>query len=266
MRIQRQAGASFTGSMYVDQGLIISDSLGAAGNTVTVTFQAWCGADFSAGGGSDTAITILYGVSATEQGLYQWTGSGGAQSTQNIAVTTALQTYTLSFAIPSSATQVGCLLQVIRWVGTAGANDWIQIDNVKLEISASATAIVQESFNSTLTKCLNFYKKSFPYGTKPVQNAGLATGESTIICTIPSNVSQNAPSVTYAPMWTAPTLTFYSPAAASAQAYDESLPGACTNTTAYNLSAKSFAYAFTGNAAGQIGDNIGVHYTLESEL
>lgn len=64
----------------------------------------------------------------------------------------------------------------ISWTptGTAGADDSITLDAFCLVIGIVVQGFEDLPFDECLRQCKRFYRKSFPYGTAPAQNAGLA--------------------------------------------------------------------------------------------
>lgn len=118
-----------------------------------------------------------------------------------------------------------------------------------------------------LSKAQRYYQKSFSQGTAPVQGLGASSGETVM----PGNTvgvsslnwySTNLPVV----MRTAPTVTFYNPVSANAQARNIST-GADTSGTAVVFSnASMFNVNWTGDAGAAIGNRIGVHYTASARL
>jgi len=119
--------------------------------------------------------------------------------------------------VPSNCTQAE-----IQWTwlhaGTSGANDSITIDDVQLEIVASsgstASAFVPADFNIQLVRAQRHYVKTFPYGTAPAQNAGVAGAFGGVAQTAGGTVGIKW--MFQRQMRVSPTITTFDPSAAAA--------------------------------------------------
>ncbi len=116
-------------------------------------------------------------------------------------------------------------------------------------------------------QCQFYYSKSFPRGVVPAQNLGTGMGEFLYVATRAAANINDAQTI-YFPtaMNTAPTITFYSTSAATAQAWDEDFNGACTSTTATNVFNNGFLISCTANAGTTVGNRIGVQFVADSRL
>lgn len=142
IRLARPNGNAVTNEHRLWIMLPTDEAYRMRGQTVTVSFNAHCGANFSAAG-STLSVKLATGTSEGEDGdLIATGGLGGHVNaiSQSQAVTTSTGRYQFVSASPlgSSIKEVG--LQ-FSWTpsGTAGANDWVQIEDVQIEIGAAAT-------------------------------------------------------------------------------------------------------------------------------
>jgi len=170
-----------------------------ASGTLTVNFYVGTGAVGKRGGGFTSETTVL-------------TGSVNlAVSTQGIITATSAAT------VPTTATQ-GELQFTWTPVGTAGADDSIQIDDVQLETGVFASLFERLPFDFLLPKLKRHYRKTFPYGTAPVQNGALAGSLGVVSAAAAQTGYLWGDSI---PMRVTPTITTYNPTQANANWRDQ---------------------------------------------
>lgn len=155
VRVQRNSGQTGTSVLRFQQPLEIWDCIKMRGKLMTVGFTAKAGANFS-------------GTFAVK--LYCGTGSEGRRTnasaysnettplSQSITLTTTDARYTgTGTAIGSTVTQAAL---VFEWTpsGTAGANDWFELQEVTLDFAGAATPALREPYQQTLARCQRFYE------------------------------------------------------------------------------------------------------------
>lgn len=269
-KIQRNPGATGTNSSFA-QSLTRIMSAGAAGNSVTVSFRAIAGANYSPVGGA-LKVRLYTGTGTTDSSCFSgWTGAANQVVTVNINAV-SLATYTATFAIPSNVTQIATVFNTDS-TGTAGADDSYYLTNVKTEIGTVATGFAHESFQAVALQCYPFYQKSFEYTTAPAQNVGAFTGEFNFLATVasPSGTNNNSSGGFYysTPLnpTTAYTLTTYNPAFNNAEMYRNTLSNASfVGTNLRNSSHKMFELNGLAPAGTIIGYLCGVHWAVDCEL
>jgi hypothetical protein len=136
-RTQRTAGVTSTAAFYFGQSLETVNSIPFAGKTVTFSYYARKGADFT---GTNFSSVIATGT-GTDQNLITGAVTGYAvASSVNVyaSLTTTWQRFTQTFAIPATATQIGYNFYYAP-SGTAGANDWFEVTGMQLEVGSVAT-------------------------------------------------------------------------------------------------------------------------------
>jgi hypothetical protein len=142
-RLGRTSGSTFTNIQLFETALETNNSIPFANQTVTISFYAKKGANFS-----PTQLgVILYSGTGTDQtvggtfsGAAAWTGAS-AVINQNITaatLTTSWVRYSYTGNVASTATQLG-LEFALTPVGTAGADDYIYITGVQIEVGSVAT-------------------------------------------------------------------------------------------------------------------------------
>jgi hypothetical protein len=157
-RFQRNSGQTGTTLTQYGQTLESINSIPFAGKTITFSFYARKGADFSA-----TSNTLAYSVQSgtgTDQNVF--TGFTGATNViaQGATLTTTWQrfTFTSTSVVPITATQLG-LQFAYTPTGTAGANDYYEVTGVQIDVGSVAlpfrTAGV--SYQEELAMCQRYY-------------------------------------------------------------------------------------------------------------
>jgi hypothetical protein len=140
VRIQRNNGDTGTPQFAIGQVIESANCIGFAGNSITKTFRARCGANFSASGSQITArIGTGNGTDQSAANFYNNAWTGQANTNTAITLTTSWQTFTVTVAAGASVNQAGVLFY---WTpsGTAGSNDWVEIEEVQLEKGSTATS------------------------------------------------------------------------------------------------------------------------------
>ena len=135
-RVQRDVSNTALNKLYFSQSLETINSIPFAGKTVTLSFYARAGANYSsASSGLDVALKSGTG---TDQNITTagYTGSANIVSTTQ-TITTTWTRYTFSGTVGTTATELGIELSYTP-VGTAGANDYFEITGVQLDIGSVA--------------------------------------------------------------------------------------------------------------------------------
>lgn len=163
MKAGRNAGNAVTGNLGAAYALETKDSISLQGKTVTLSFYAKAGANFSAASG------VMYALLATGTGTDQdpglipsagWTGSVFVFNTAQ-AITTTTTRYSFTGTISGAATQVGIYLYYMP-VGTAGADDNVYVTGVQLEPGTVATPFEHRPYGVELALCQRYYYRITP--------------------------------------------------------------------------------------------------------
>lgn len=141
LRVGRPNASASTDVIRLFATLPADEVFRLRGQSVTVSFTATAGANFSASGSTVTVIAAT-GTSAGEAG--NSINSGGWAGQSNIintaqAITGTTTRYEFTGTVPSNAQSFGLQLKYTP-SGTAGSADYYQIDDVQIEIGAEATA------------------------------------------------------------------------------------------------------------------------------
>jgi hypothetical protein len=157
LKIGRNSGVTSNGQLIAVQALETVNSIPLAGQTVTLSFYAKAGANFSgnAYGGVGAIVYTGTGTDQAASSIGSWTGSASPISgTQT--VTTSWVRYSFTGTISSTATQVGVFLYY-NTSGTAGADDNLYITGVQLEVGSTATPFERRLYNQELANCQRYY-------------------------------------------------------------------------------------------------------------
>jgi hypothetical protein len=165
LRIQRNSGDTSTAALGWGQVIESYNCQNMAGNSVTLSFKARIGANFS---GASNQITARIGTgTGTDQSaanFYNNAWTGQSNTSNSITLTTSWVSYSVTISAGSSVNQLGILF-FYSPVGTASTNDWFEITDVQLEQNTSATPFERRLYNQELANCQRYYEKisSFSY-------------------------------------------------------------------------------------------------------
>jgi len=201
--LQFGRAAANANTVVINLGQVVetADSYRAQGQTVTVSFWALAGANWSPVNGA-LNVALLGGTGSNQSAASlvagSWPGStsltllpqqnispnsspGSAVLTAgtNIAqqITTGWQRYAFTATVPVGSTQLGLLFGATP-VGTAGASDFVQIMGVQLEIGSQATPFEHRDLEIELALCQRYYMQ-FNEVSGAVFASGAPTGTNT---------------------------------------------------------------------------------------
>jgi hypothetical protein len=257
LRYQRNNGQTGTNVMYLVQSLESQDSKKFIGKKLTLSFWARIGNGASV---NQLLAEIISGTGTDENAISGFTGFS-AEVQQIVTLTTGWQKFTITSAaaLAVGKTQVG-LIFAYTPVGAAGANDYFEIAQVQLGAGDVALPFSPKSFDEELKACMRYYFKTFPYGTAPAQNAGVAGAFSIV-----SNAAAAFGGSFILPVKmrvTPNTLTTYNPSAANANWRD------VTNNTdkVVTVTNDNEGSVLITGAAGVVGAINRIHFTADAEL
>ena len=160
MRFARNSGQTGTGAIYFSQSFETINSIQYAGKTVTLSFYARRGANYSA-----TSNALPFYI-ASGTGTDQNVGGAGFTGVATVATTTATltttwQRFSVSGTVSSTATQLA-IYGIFTPTGTAGANDYFELTGVQVEIAGSASAYspATPTYQSELAACQRYYYRA----------------------------------------------------------------------------------------------------------
>ena len=158
IRTQRTSGQTGTPNFFLGMAFETSDVIKLQGQTVTWSFYAKAGADFSTSG---LTIAVQFNTgTGTDQGPFvAHTGEINQINTTATLSKTVATRYTYSFTVPSNATSARWNFNMLP-TGTAGTNDYFDITNMQLEIGSVPTAFSRAggTLQGELAACQRYFQ------------------------------------------------------------------------------------------------------------
>lgn len=216
-RILRNNGQTGTGTYTFGYPLDTDEIIRLRGNNLYVRAKVQSGATWSAG---SIAVAFYTGTGSPAKRGAGFTGETTVIST-SVTLGAGSSVTSISAAstvvVPTNATQAE--LQ-FTWVpsGTAGATDFVDIDDVQLEAQlTTATTWTQDEyevlpFQVQLELCKRHYQKTFAYSVAPAQNA---TFQGALVIYTNAATRQGIAWEFKPELRIAPAVTFYCPNQAS---------------------------------------------------
>lgn len=185
LRVQRQVGN--TGTAYVVAGQTIESAnvYAVQGKTLTLSFWARAGANYS--GASNGLLAIINQGTGVDQGALAvinqtWTGFT-ATTIGTSTLTTSWQKFSYAYSVPSTATELNVQFAYAA-TGTAGSNDYFDITGVQLEQGTVATPFENLPMSTKIALCQRYHYRVIP--TVDGQwLTGFGTGRSTTEVQVP---------------------------------------------------------------------------------
>jgi hypothetical protein len=262
----RNASSSSTSALYIGQVIETNNCQDLAGQSVTLSFYAKCGANFSA---SSSALNVeLWIGSGTDQGWQSlnsatWTSQAQTINTSKV-LTTTYQQFTSTATVPAGTNEIAIRFWYAG-VGTAGANDWFQITGVQLEAGSTASPFENRSYGTEFQLCQRYYEKSYNIDVAPATSTtvgnidvyGSSDATSNAVITVPFKVTKRI---------TPSTIVFYTTGGTSGS-WSYRRNGATGNGAASNIyTGQNSLCLFVPVGAAWIVCEIYGHYTVDSEL
>ncbi len=187
-KLQRTAASALTNALTLGQTLETLDATKMQGKTVSLSFNATAGANFSAAGGAlICAIDTGTGTdqSSASQAAGTWTGQ--VSTTQSNAISTTPTRYSMTLSVPANATQVGYRFYFTP-TGTAGADDSVTITGVRLRIGTVISDLDHRDLAQELAICQRCYRR---IASNVGNNAYVGTGtcNSTTAALVPAELA-----------------------------------------------------------------------------
>jgi hypothetical protein len=155
-RVQRTNGTSATTSINLWQSLETVNSIPFAGKTVTFSFYARAGANYSSA--SNALSANFYTGTGTDQNI-NVTGYTGQSNFSNTAtLTTTWQRFSYQIAVPATTTEIGIIF-TSNPTGTAGANDYFDLTGVQLDLGTVALPYRRNgsTYEAELAACQRYF-------------------------------------------------------------------------------------------------------------
>jgi len=264
-RVQRNSGQTGTGNVYFGQSLESVNSIPFAGKTVTFSFYARAGANYSATSNA-MPVFLNYGTGTDQNVISGYTGGANVVA-QTATLTTTWQRFSYSGSVPSTATELGFFFQETP-TGTASTNDYFEVTGVQIDVGSVALPFrtYAATIQGELAAAQRYFQKS--------QDAAVAPGTASTPGMIWSTANAAAATTSYIgcgvylkqTMRTAPTITLYDEVGASGVVSRFQQGSATSNGQAgqsNQVGDANFTVFSTGTASKT---GIEFHYTASAEL
>lgn len=200
-RVQRDNGNTSTSGISFYNIFESINSISYAGQTVTFSFYARKGANYSQA--SSGLTVVLKTGTGTDQNVYSgFTGAVNAVL-QTATLTTTWQRFTYTATLASSITQIAVGLEFTP-VGTAGAADYFEVTGAQLELGSYATTFSRAggTIAGELAACQRYYQTITGSNTFPLlQGYNVSSGVTAFNFTFPVSM-RIAPTATKNGTWT----------------------------------------------------------------
>jgi hypothetical protein len=188
-RVQRTAGNTGLQFMWMANNFESINSIPYAGKTVTLSFYARAGANYSSA--SNVLQARLYSGLGTDQNIATGYTGTATPIDQNATLTTTWQRFSYTATVASAATELAIRFGYTP-VGTAGANDYYEVTGVQLEVGSVATPFktYAGTLQGELAACQYYYKPTL-YGI------GKFTSTTAAVLQVNYGIMRVAPSVVF---------------------------------------------------------------------
>jgi len=155
-RVQKNAGQTGTAGFAFYQSFESINAIPFAGKTVTLSFYARKGANYSQAS-SQLTTQLLSGTGTDQNILSGYTGLA-IPLQSNVTLTTTWQRFSVTGTIATSATEFAVGFEYTP-VGTAGAADYYEVTGVQLEVGSVATPFktYAGTIQGELAACQRYY-------------------------------------------------------------------------------------------------------------
>ena len=154
-KVGRSSGSSTAGYVELLQAIETNNSISLQGQTVTLSFYAKIGANFS-GASNQIAAYIFTGTGTDDAASNMGSWAGVSSSGSNFILSTSWQKFTLTASLGSNITQIGLYFNYQN-SGTSGADDNFYITGIQLEAGPVATPFEFRQIGTELALCQRYY-------------------------------------------------------------------------------------------------------------
>jgi hypothetical protein len=157
-RFARTATSASTTALELSQSFESVNSIPFAGKTVTYSFYARAGANYSPTSGY-LQVVLKTGTGTDQKASDGYTGSILASNT-NVVLTTTWQRFSVSATLASTATEIGLML-IANVTGIALAADYFEVTGVQLDVGSVALPFrtFSQTLQGELAACQRYYSR-----------------------------------------------------------------------------------------------------------
>jgi hypothetical protein len=189
IRAARDSGNTATNSNFVYQNVETANTIPFAGKTVTISYYARAGANYS-GTSNLLNVRLSTGTGTDQNYILGYTGSANPINTQ-VTLTTTWQRFTATATLGATVTEMA-FVAFADPTGTAGAADFFEITGCQIDIGAVALPFRTNSgtIQGELAACQRYYyrqscdasatQKLFGYGYATAASTGQAVVKSAV--------------------------------------------------------------------------------------
>jgi hypothetical protein len=178
MRVARNSGATSTANLVTHQSMETINSIPFAGKTVTMSFYARKGANYSEAN-SQVTVYLVSGTGTDQNYSAGYTGAAYPINNQKATLTTTWQRFSFTGTIAATATELAPYFETTP-VGTAGAADYFEITGVQIDVGSVALPFrtYAGTIQGELSACQRYYwRTTGGYGN--YAGYGMGSGTST---------------------------------------------------------------------------------------
>jgi hypothetical protein len=206
MRFQRNSGQTGTTTYTLTNNFESVNSVPYAGKTVTYSFYARAGADYSATSKALTAI--VFTGTGTDQNVQSGYTGQATPINSTATLTTTWQRFTFTATLASNITQIGTSFQFAP-TGTAGTNDYFEITGVQLEQGSVANTYQpnEATYEAELAACQRYYWRDTGASNSPTipvsyqVNSLTIGGNNPVVMRVAPSFSTTATNSTFGTSW-----------------------------------------------------------------
>jgi hypothetical protein len=182
LRWQRDSGQTGTTGNYLSTSLETVNSVPFAGQTITFSFYARKGANYSPTSNA-LSFGVYYGTGTDQNFQSTYTGIT-AVTTGTATLTSTWQRFTATAAVSGTATELAAFF-LVNPTGTAGAADYFEVTGVQLEVGSQASPFARTgaTIQGELAACQRYYyRATFDEATARLGVGYVDTATAVLIC------------------------------------------------------------------------------------
>jgi hypothetical protein len=188
-RFQRDSGQTGTTNYSFANSFETVNSIPYAGKTVTVSFYARKGADYTAA--SDALFVGINTATGTDQRVHNYTTGVASPIGSTVTLTSTWQRFSASGTLSATLNEMAVFFRYTP-VGTASTNDYFEVTGVQIDIGSVALPFRTngETFQGELAACQRYYFQtgagvSASSSTARVYPLGVALSTTQMVVSIP---------------------------------------------------------------------------------
>ena len=261
IRIQRNNTNANTQSATMVMNLTQTETLPLLGNNICVQLHALKSSTWT---GSNLTVRVQYSKEPQQPVVLangEYTSGQTVLVQNNFVLTTAMPAenapYSVTATLPSDAVQVAIVVTV-PWAGSAGVNDYVDIEGCLLTVGTAPASAIPEVFADLIVKAKTRYQTTYPYSAP--RGATTKAGSLRVTAINTDTTRSVISSVRFdPPMAIIPQVLMQSPLSGTENRWENETTGVFVNGLPYNLSDQGVT--LQNNGAVTAGDVLLCHWT-----